>query len=62
MDKRTIWYTNLILLGFDVSDAQKKTNIVFSADMFRVANVKGMEQVIYFFLECIFTQQKIKEV
>ena len=62
MDKRTLWYSNLILLGFDTDEVQKKTNIVFSPDMFRVANVKGMEQVVFFFFENIFSPHRTKEV
>ena len=62
MEKRTLWYSNLILLGFDTDEVQKKTNIVFTPDMFRVANVKGMEQVVFFFFENIFTPHRTREV
>lgn len=62
MDKETIWFNNLILLGFDTTEIQRKTNISFFPEMFRVANVKGMEQVVYFFLEQIFTKEVMTTV
>lgn len=49
-----IWYTNTLLLGFDVAQNEKKHRIGFSADMFRNPNVKGMEVVLHFLLSQLF--------
>ena len=62
MDKDTLWFTNLILLGFDTVEAHQRYNIQFTSNMFHVANIHGMEHVVHFFLECIFTPQKIANV
>ncbi len=44
------FFSNLILLGFDVALEQKKNGIPFTPDMFRNSNMKGMSVVIYFLL------------
>ncbi len=42
------FFTNLLLLGFDVLNNEKKHNIQFHPQMFATSNVKGMQVVLHF--------------
>mmetsp|Transcript_21705 Transcript_21705/g.30372 ORF Transcript_21705/g.30372 Transcript_21705/m.30372 type:complete len:719 (+) Transcript_21705:131-2287(+) len=46
----TAFFTNLLLLGFDVNAEQKKHGIPFTSQMFKTPNSKAMEVVFYFLL------------
>jgi hypothetical protein len=56
-----MWFTNTLLLGFDVSQSEKKYRMGFSFDMFRNPNVKGMEVILHFLLVQLFPT-RINEV
>jgi HAUS augmin-like complex subunit 6 N-terminus len=49
-----IWFSNTLLLGFDVAQNEKKYRIPFSHDMFKNPNVKGMEVVLHFLLSKLY--------
>ena len=48
LNSHEIWFTNLLLLGFDPLFQEHKHNLKFSRDMFVLPNCKGMEVVLHF--------------
>jgi hypothetical protein len=54
-------FTNLLLLGIDAVEISKKYGIPIGPDMFKSANVKGMEVIFHFLFSCI-DPKKAKEV
>lgn len=52
-----LWFSNTLLLGFDVAQNEKKYRISFSFDMFKNPNVKGMEVIIHFLLSQLFPKR-----
>jgi hypothetical protein len=57
----SLYFRNLLLLGFDVEANTAKHGIQFFPEMFRTANVKGMEVIFYFLLQKLNPNQT-KEV
>ena len=47
-DIQDMFFTNILLLGFDVEKNEQRHQIKFSADMFDKSNVRGMEVTMYF--------------
>eukprot|EP00118_Oscarella_pearsei_P014364 m.122682 g.122682 ORF g.122682 m.122682 type:complete len:850 (+) comp37796_c0_seq9:415-2964(+) len=47
IDSREIFYTNLLLLGFNPEENAEKWNVPFNKDMFALPNKKGMEVIVY---------------
>ncbi len=43
-----VFFTNILLLGFDPTTESKKHSIAFVPEMFKSPNVKGMEVISYF--------------
>ena len=56
-----MFFSNLLLLGFDTQQNELKYKIPFSHDMFKNPNVKGMEVIIHFLLEHLYPA-RMKEV
>jgi len=48
LDGREVWFTHLLLLGFDPAANEEKFRIHFTRDMFALINKKGMEVVVHF--------------
>jgi HAUS augmin-like complex subunit 6 len=48
LDVREMFYTNLLLLGFDSATYEEKFRIPVNRDMFVLPNKKGMEVVMHF--------------
>jgi hypothetical protein len=46
----TVFWNNLLLLGFDSEEYEKKYQMQFNRDMFQKVNVKGMEIVMFFLI------------
>jgi hypothetical protein len=61
LEKDNLWFTNLLLLGFDPINLEKKHRIVFNKDMFKNANVQGMEIVFHFLFNRLDPKKTEKE-
>ncbi|KAF6018734.1 HAUS6 [Bugula neritina] len=61
--KRQIFYTNLLLLGYDQSFAQTHGihKVAFNVDMFKLPNKAGFEVVIYFLFHRLDPQRSAAE-
>ncbi|KAI0223947.1 hypothetical protein LSAT2_024989 [Lamellibrachia satsuma] len=51
LDVKQIFFTNLMLLGFDPTTMERKWRILFNKDMFDLPNKKAFEVVMYFLFE-----------
>jgi hypothetical protein len=45
-----LFYTNLLLLGFDTPQYEREFQTKFNQDMFHASNVKAMEVVVWFLM------------
>lgn len=45
---REVWFTNMLVLGFDPAASEEKFKVTFQKDMFVHINKKGSETVLYF--------------
>jgi hypothetical protein len=52
-----VFFNNLLLLGFDVQQNEKKYKIAFHHEMFRNPNVKGMEVVLHYLLNQMYPER-----
>lgn len=48
LSPENLWWTNVLLLGFDPISAEKLHGTSFSAEMFQRPNTKGMEIIMHF--------------
>jgi HAUS augmin-like complex subunit 6 len=48
LDQRQIWFTNLLMLGFDPIAQEDKTKVRFCKEMFGHINKKGMEVTLHY--------------
>jgi len=61
-EAEAILFTNLSLLGFDPKEQQRLYKVSIQPDMFRRANQKGMEVVLYFLLRCVIPEDRFSAV
>ncbi|XP_032228534.2 mucin-12 [Nematostella vectensis] len=61
LDTREIFFTNLLLLGFDPDAMEAKESIPFNRDMFVLPNKKGMEVVMRFLFAQLNAQMAYEE-
>ena len=45
---REVWFTNMLVLGFDPAATEDKLKVTFQKDMFVHINKKGSEIVLHF--------------
>lgn len=57
MEANSLFFHNLLLLGFDPQRYEQKFQIAFHAEMFHKPNVKAMQVVIYFLLMKLSPQE-----
>ncbi|XP_022109973.1 uncharacterized protein LOC110989705 [Acanthaster planci] len=51
LETREIFFTNLLLLGFEPAEAERRHTIPFNRDMFALPNKKAFEVVMHFLFE-----------
>ncbi len=61
LEVETIFFTNLMLLGFEPNKYEKKYRIVFNKNMFKTANTKGMEVIFHFLFQRLDPKKADKE-
>lgn len=45
-----VFFANLVLLGMEIENSEKKYGCIIAKDMFHAPNVRGMEAILYFLL------------
>lgn len=53
-----VLYANLVLLGMDIDNAEKKYGCPITPNMFHAPNVKAMEATLYFLLSKVSNEAR----
>jgi hypothetical protein len=61
LDVKEIWFTNMLLLGFNPEKEEKKHKISFNKDMFKTSHKLGMEVVLHYLFTQLDPQQAYDE-